>query len=84
MKAPVVFLFCEKSFLVVLVYPVARFKFWIRKIYESRKIYKIRAMFRLLKIFVSLGMCKILKVLFRMRKNSLVLTEFLRMGTLTL
>ena len=41
-------------------------------------------MFRLLKIFVSLGMCEILRVLFRVRKNSLVPMEFLGMGTLTL
>ena len=78
MKAPVVFLFCGKSFLVVLVCPVLRYR------YRSRKIYESRAMFRLLKIFVGLRMCKSLRVLFRVRKNSLVLMEFLGMGTLTL
>ena len=47
-------------------------------------IFRNWMMFRLLKIFVSLGMCEILRVLFRVRKNSLVPMEFLRMGTLTL
>jgi len=78
MKAPVVFLLCGKSFLVVLVCPVLRYR------YRSRKIYESLVMFRFLEVFVSLGMCKDLRVLFRMRKNSLVLMEFLRMGTLTL
>ena len=47
-------------------------------------IFRNWMMFRLLKIFVSLGMCEILRVLFRVRKNSLVPMEFLGMGTLTL
>ena len=54
--------------------------FRLLKMFVSQRTCKSLRMCIPPRVFMVLLMCEILRVLFRVRKNSLVLMEFLRMG----